>query len=289
VTFSIVAWDPDCEPSPEWGVAVASKFLAVGSVVAWGRAGAGAIATQAWANLTYGPNGLSLLSSGRSSEDVVRELTEADEGRAQRQLGVVDAQGRAATYTGEECFDWAGGRTGDGYCCQGNILAGPEVVDRMADAFESADGELASRLLAALQAGDDAGGDRRGKQSAAVMIVREAGAYGGDLDLAVDLRVDDHPDPVPELKRIFALHRLYFPRPEDLDFLDVDDQLAAELRRLLSGLGYEPEEGSGYDDSLRKALFEYVGKENLDERWTEDPRVEKGVIDHLRSQPLSAS
>jgi uncharacterized Ntn-hydrolase superfamily protein len=289
VTFSIVAWDPHSQPSPEWGVAVASKFLAVGSVVAWGRAGVGAIATQAWANLSYGPNGLSLLSSGRSSEDVVRELTEADEGRAQRQLGVVDAQGHAATFTGEECFDWAGGRIGDGYCCQGNILAGPEVVDRMTEAFERSDGELAERLLAALQAGDDAGGDRRGKQSAAVMIVREAGAYGGDLDLAVDLRVDDHPDPVPELKRIFALHRLYFPRPEDLDFQDVDDEMAAELRRLLSGHGYKPGEGSGYDDSLRKALFEYVGKENLDERWTDEARVEKGVVDHLRSQPIAAN
>jgi uncharacterized Ntn-hydrolase superfamily protein len=285
VTFSIVAWDPDSRPSPEWGVAVASKFLAVGSVVAWGRAGAGAIATQAWANLSYGPNGLSLLSSGRSSDDVVRELTEADDGRAQRQLGVVDAQGRATTYTGEECFDWAGGRTGDGYCCQGNILAGPQVVDRMAEAFEGSHGELAVRLLAAIRAGDDAGGDRRGKQSAAVMIVREAGAYGGDLDLAVDLRVDDHSDPVPELERLFSLHRLYFPRPEDLDFRDADDELAAELRRLLSGLGYVPGEGSGYDDSLRKALFEYVGKENLDERWTDEARVEKGVIDHLRSQP----
>jgi uncharacterized Ntn-hydrolase superfamily protein len=287
VTFSIVAWDSDCEPSPEWGIAVASKFLAVGSVVSWGRAGAGAVATQAWANLSYGPDGLSLLSSGRSAEEVVRKLTEADDGRAQRQLGVVDAQGRAATFTGDECFDWAGGRTGDGYCCQGNILAGPEVVDRMADAFEAADGELAVRLLAALQAGDAAGGDRRGKQSSSVMVVREEGAYGGTLDLAVDLRVDDHRDPVPELERLFALHRLYFPRLEDLDFTDVDEPLAAELRELLSGLGYEPGEGSGYDDSLRKALFEYVGKENLDERWSEEARVEKGVLAHLRSQPFS--
>jgi uncharacterized Ntn-hydrolase superfamily protein len=289
MTFSIVAWDPTSEPSPEWGVAVASKFLAVGSVVSWGRAGAGAVATQAWANLTYGPQGLSLLSSGRSAEEVVRELTEADEGRAQRQLGVVDAQGRAATFTGDECFDWAGGRTGDGYCCQGNILAGAEVVEMMADAFEAADGELAVRLLAALQAGDDAGGDRRGKQSASVMVVREGGAYGGDLDLAVDLRVDDHPDPVPELKRLFGLHRLYFPRPEDLEFLDVDESLASELRDLLSDLGYEPAAGSGYDNSLRKALFEYVGKENLDERWSEDARVEKGVLDHLRFRPFSAN
>jgi uncharacterized Ntn-hydrolase superfamily protein len=289
MTFSIVAWDPECEPSPEWGVAVASKFLAVGSVVSWGRAGAGAVATQAWANLSYGPDGLSLLSSGRSAEDVVRELTDADEERAKRQLGVVDAQGRAATFTGDECFDWAGGRTGDGYCCQGNILAGAEVVDRMADTFEAADGELAVRLLAALRAGDDAGGDRRGRQSAAVMVVRVAGAYGGDLDLAVDLRVDDHPDPVPELKRLFGLHRLYFPRPEDLDFLAVDETLASELRDLLSGLGYEPGEGSGYDDSLRKALFEYVGKENLDERWSEEALVERGVLDLLRSQPFSAN
>jgi uncharacterized Ntn-hydrolase superfamily protein len=289
MTFSIVAWDPECEPSPEWGVAVASKFLAVGSVVSWGRAGAGAVATQAWANLSYGPDGLSLLSSGRSAEDVVRELTDADEERAKRQLGVVDAQGRAATFTGDECFDWAGGRTGDGYCCQGNILAGAEVVDRMADAFEAADGELAVRLFAALRAGDDAGGDRRGKQSAAVMVVREGGAYGGDLDLAVDLRVDDHRDPVPELERLFGLHRLYFPRPEDLDFVAVDETLASELRDLLSGLGYEPGEGLGYDDSLRKTLFEYVGKENLDERWNEEARVEKGVLDHLRSQPFSAN
>ena len=168
MTFSIVAYDNSVSP-PEWGVAVASKFLAVGAVVPWARAEAGALATQAFANLAYGPDGIERLGNGEEAQSVVDALTQADESREDRQLGVVDAAGRAATFTGSQCFDWAGGRTGDGYCCQGNILTGPEVVDRMAEAFENATGDLATRLLEALAAGDAAGGDRRGKQSACLL------------------------------------------------------------------------------------------------------------------------
>lgn len=275
MTFSIVAWDPQAPSGPEWGVAVASKFLAVGAVVGWARAGAGALATQAFANVAYGPEGLDRLESGEDAEAVLRRLTEADEDRAHRQLGVVDALGRSATYTGAECFDWAGGRSGDGYCCQGNILVGREVVDAMCDAFESTGGDLAPRLIATLQAGDRAGGDRRGRQSASLLIVREGGAYGGGLDKAVDLRVDDHADPVPELTRLWELHNLLFPRKEDLEFVVVNDELRAELTERLHALGHEGD--------LHTALFSWAGVENLEERLSDDDSViERKVLELLR-------
>jgi len=279
MTFSIVAWDGDAKPSPEWGIAVASKFLAVGAVVPWARAGAGAIATQSFANLAYGRDGLDLLGAGTSSEDAIKQLTTPDDDRDLRQVGIVDAAGQAATYTGVKCFDWAGGRTGPGFCCQGNILVGSEVTDEMAHTFESTKGELAARLLAALAAGDEAGGDRRGRQSAALVIVRDGGGYGGTTDRAVDLRIDDHQAPVPELVRLFRLHRLYTPRPEDLEFVDIDVTLAAELRKLLGESGFTAGES---DDELRAALWAYVGAENLEERWAEDGRIERGVLEHLR-------
>lgn len=283
MTFSIVAWDGDAQPSPEWGVAVASKFLAVGAVVPWARAGAGAIATQSYANLAYGRDGLDLLASGTGAQNTVKTLTAADDDRELRQLGIVDAAGRAATFTGSECFDWAGGHIGPGYCCQGNILVGPEVVNEMARAFESTEGELGARLLAALAAGDEVGGDRRGRQSAALTVVRDKGGYGGVVDRAVDLRVDDHDTPVPELIRLFELHRLYFPRPEDLEFVPIDDSLADELRTLLGRRGYAAgDSGAGYDARLRDALRAYSGTENLEERWAEDASVERGVLEHLR-------
>src|SRR5918996_28149 len=195
VTFSIVAHDPESVAGPELGVAVASKFLAVGAAVPWAKAGLGAIATQAMANLAYPNDAFALLESGTSAQDVVNELTAADAERAHRQVGVVDSDGRAATFTGPQCFAWAGGVTGDGFCCQGNILAGPDVVDAMKASFETAAGDLATRLLAALTAGDEAGGDRRGRQSAAMLVVREGGGYGGGNDRVLDLRVDDHSDP----------------------------------------------------------------------------------------------
>jgi len=282
VTFSIVAWDGDASPE-EWGIAVASKFLAVGAVVPWARAGAGAVATQAFANLAYGPQGLERLEAGRSAEDVVTGLTGADEQRDHRQLGVVDAKGRAATFTGSECFDWAGGKTGPGYACQGNILTGPDVVEDMCAAFEATRGELAVRLLAALRAGDAAGGDKRGRQSAAILVVREGGSYGGGTDLAVSLRVDDHPTPVPELERLFDIHRLLFPRPEELDFVDIDDELATEIAGLLAHAGYGVSGSATYDDALKRALFEYVGTENLEERWSDEDKIEHRVLEYLRA------
>ena len=282
MTFSIAAWDPEADPSPEWGVAVASKFLAVGSAVPWVKAGAGAVATQALANLSYGPGGLDRLAAGGSASDVVRSLTSEDPEREQRQLGIVDASGGAATFTGSECFDWAGGVTGDGYCCQGNILTGPDVVEEMASTFESTEGELATRLLAALAAGDEAGGDRRDRQSAALYIARADGGYGGGIDRAVDLRVEDHQRPVSELSRLFEMHRLYFPRPEDLAFIDIDEGLAEELRDLLSDVDYNAGEGAGFDERLQAALYAFSGTENLEERWSEDAKIERQVLDHLR-------
>jgi uncharacterized Ntn-hydrolase superfamily protein len=284
VTFSIAAWDGDADPSPEWGIAVASKFLGVGAVVSWARAGAGAVATQALANLAYGPNGLELLEAGGDADSVVMELTTADSEREHRQLGVVDGAGRAATFTGSECFDWAGGRTGDGYCCQGNILTGPDVVDAMAESFEATQGKLGERLLAALTAGDLAGGDRRGRQSASLLVVRAGGGYGGGIDKAIDVRVDDHAAPVVELTRLFELHRLYFPSPDDLEYVDVDDKLADELRKRLTARGYEPRGSeSGYDEALRASLYAYMGTENLEERWTDEPRIERRVLEYLRA------
>jgi uncharacterized Ntn-hydrolase superfamily protein len=201
-TFSIVAFDPEQQ---EWGVAVASKFLAVGAVVPWAKAGAGAIATQSHANTTYGPKGLELLSQGKSADEVIKLLTEEDMGKDVRQVGIVDAKGNAATFTGSKCQAWAGGKTGKHYTCQGNILAGETVIDDMAKAFEESSAPLAWRLLAALEAAEKAGGDKRGKQSAAILVVRDKTGYSGFNDRMIDFRVDDHATPVQELARILAL------------------------------------------------------------------------------------
>lgn len=208
-TFSIVAYDAQAK---EWGVGTASRVLAVGAGVPWGKAGGGAIATQAASNVTYGPRGLELLLKGRSAEEVVKTLTDADEGRDHRQLGIVDAQGRRAHHTGKKCGAWAGARAGENYVCLGNLLTGKEVVDEMAAAFEKTKGRLAWRILAALEAGEKAGGDKRGKQSAAVLVVREKGGWRGLDDRAIDLRVDDHTEPVRELARILGLR---LPRPRE--------------------------------------------------------------------------
>jgi uncharacterized Ntn-hydrolase superfamily protein len=209
-TFSIVAYDPDTQ---ELGVAVQSKFIAVGSVVPWARAGVGAVATQAYANTTYGPKALELLAKGEAPEAVMSKITEEDKRSAVRQVGIVNAKGESATFTGEKCNAWAGGIKGENFCCQGNILAGEDVVKNMAKSFQESKGELADRLLAALQAGQDAGGDTRGMQSAALLIVREGWGYGGFNDRYRDLRVDDHAEPIKELKRVLDLHRQIFPRP----------------------------------------------------------------------------
>jgi uncharacterized Ntn-hydrolase superfamily protein len=247
----------------------------VGSVVPWAEPHAGAIATQSYANPSYGPDGLRLLRNGLSAEDAVARLTEDDDGRAQRQLGIVDAQGHAATFTGAECHAWAGGRTGAGYAAQGNILVSRATVDALADTFEATAGDpLAERLLACLDAAQAAGGDKRGQQSAALLVVEQDGGYAGLSDKLVDLRVDDHPRPLKELRRLYALHQALFGRTPPEEWIDVDDGLAAELRERLAGLGYEGE--------LADALRRWSGNENLEERVDGVERLDPVVLDALR-------
>ena len=279
-TFSIVAYDPAAE---ELGVAVQSKFLAVGAVVPWARAGVGAVATQAMANVSYGPRGLDLLAEGRTAEETVQELVSSDEGREDRQVGVVDARGRAATFTGGDCFDWAGGVTGEHYAAQGNILAGGETVRAMARGYEETTGDLAGRLLAALDAGQEAGGDSRGRQSAALLVVRQAGGYGGQSDRVVDLRVDDHPDPIEELIRIRDLHTLYFGATEPDDVVAVDGDVREEVVTSLRRLGYV-KSGDPNDEQLYEALRTFIGTENFEEREQERGYLDRRVLDFMREK-----
>ena len=281
-TFSIVARDPH---NGDLGVAVQSKFLAVGSVVPWAKAGAGAVATQAMANISYGPQGLELLASGLSAEETLRHLLAADPQQDHRQVGIVDRHGRAAAHTGSACFDWAGHEIGEGFTCQGNILEGAQVVRAMAGRFRETGGELAERLVAALDAGQQAGGDRRGRQSAALYVARAGGSYGGLLDRYVDLRVDDHPDPIVELARILRLHRFYLTRPADDDLLPIDAALAAEIQDTLRELGYYTGPATGaYDEPTREALVAFGGVENLEERLVEGERIDQQVLAFLRAK-----
>jgi uncharacterized Ntn-hydrolase superfamily protein len=236
------------------------------------------------ANAAYGPEGLAQMSDGGGADQVLRSLTGADADRAHRQVGAVDARGNAAAFTGDQCMPWAGSRTGAGYSCQGNLLTGGDVIDAMAEAFEGSRGELAERLVLALEAADSVGGDARGKQAAALVVAREGAGYLGGGDRAVDLRVDDHPEPVAELRRLFGLYGFYFPRPEDLEFVAIDDALAGEIRDLLRGSGYDPGTGEGYDEALKRALFNYVGTENLEQRWSEGVEIERRVLDHLKNR-----
>jgi uncharacterized Ntn-hydrolase superfamily protein len=271
VTYSLVACD---RGAGQWGVATQSKFLAVGAVVPWAEAGTGAIATQAYANPRYGPDGLALLRAGASAQEVVERLTAADAGRDERQLGVVDARGAAATFTGAGCTDWAGGATGDGWAAQGNILVSGATVAAIGAAFEAGAGRpLAERLLEALASGQAAGGDRRGQQSAALLVVEAGGGYGGFSDVLVDLRVDDHPSPVVELARLHDLHRAIFgTTPREL-WLPVD---AAELAVRLARLGY--------DGPLEQAFRRWAGSENLEERVDGVETIDPVVLDELRRQ-----
>jgi uncharacterized Ntn-hydrolase superfamily protein len=274
-TYSLVACDLD---QGEWGVGVQSKFLAVGSVVPWAEPHVGAVATQALANVSYGPEGLELLRSGLSAEEAVVRLTEADEGRDDRQLGVVDAQGRASSYTGAACLDWAGGATGDCYAAQGNILVSERTVTALARTFEETAGRpLAERLLDALTAAQRAGGDRRGQQSASLLIVKTGGGYGGTSDVMIDLRVDDNPAPIDELRRLYEMHDLLFGETPEEEWLPVDQTLAAELRERLAALGYR-------DESLEAAFNAWVGTENLEERAKGLERIDPVVLAALRKR-----
>ncbi len=281
-TFSIVAYDP---ATNAWGAAVASKFLAAGALVIWARAGAGAVATQAFAKVSFGPDALDRMAAGVSANEVIARLAGDDPLRERRQVACVDAQGRAAAFTGSDCFDWKGHRTGPGYTCQGNILTGPETLDTMAHAFESTRDDFAGRLVAALHAADRVGGDRRGKQSAAVLVVTPGGGYGGDNDRAIDLRVDDHPDPVARLAELLDLHRLYFGKAAPEDLIPIDATLAAELQGVLVRLGYLSGPSTGaWDASTIDAFWRFVGTENLEERWTPEDahRLDPVVLNFIR-------
>ena len=266
-TYSICACDLE---AGQWGVATQSKFLAVGSVVPWAEPHVGAIATQSYANPRYGPDGLALLRDGLSADDVVERLTAADENRAQRQLGVVDGAGLAATFTGEACHGWAGGRTGDGYAAQGNILVSAATVDALAESFEASAGKaLAERLLDCLDAAEAAGGDSRGRQSAALLVVERGGGYAGLSDSLVDLRVDDAEDPLAELRRIHRLHHDLFGRTPRDEWLPVDAELRAELDGLLAGAGHD-------------SLASWAGVENLEERVEGEDAIDPVVLARLR-------
>jgi uncharacterized Ntn-hydrolase superfamily protein len=279
MTFSIVATDARAR---EWGVAVASKFPAVGARVPWARAEAGAVATQSYANTSYGPRGLDLMAQGIPAQEALDRLLAEDDDRAKRQVGLVDAGGAAATFTGSECVDWAGGRTGEGFACQGNILVGEEVLTEMAEAFESSDGDLVDGLMDALVAGDRAGGDRRGRQGAALLVVREGGGYGGFDDLYIDLRVDDHPDAVTELVRVFEVYDRTMLVRNDPE-LRATPELVAELQRRLQALArYGGEANGRYDLATRQAIADFAGEQNLEEKVRDDDVLQESIVREIR-------
>ena len=263
-TFSIVACDI---AAGDLGIAVASKFLACGAVVPWASAEAGAVATQSYSNTAYGPDGIRMMRDGLSAPEALARLIADDPGRDLRQVGLADARGGAAAHTGVSCHGWAGHRVGEGFTCQGNLLVGEETVAAMAATFRAAPGALAERLLASLEAGDAAGGDRRGRQSAALYVVRPRGGYGGMNDVLVDLRVDDHGQPVSELRRLLALHTLYFGSGLGHEKVTIDGDVLAELKRIMRRRGhYRGDDTSAWDEATMKALDAFIAAENLEER-----------------------
>jgi uncharacterized Ntn-hydrolase superfamily protein len=282
-TFSIVALDP---ATGDLGIAVESKFLSVGAVVPWAQAGVGAIATQSWANTSYGPRGLRMLKRGLTPRQVGAKLVASDKGATQRQFGIVDARGRAFTYTGKGCYDWAGGVTGKHFAAQGNILAGARVVDALAETFVATRGNLAERLVAALAAGQVAGGDRRGQESAALLVVRKEGGYAGFNDRYIDLRADDHPQPIDELRRLLDLHHLYLGKTNPDDVLPIGDNIARELQTIMQARGFYKGTINGtWDDATRTAFREFAGVENLEDRLLEGAFIDRVVLEFLRRTP----
>lgn len=282
MTYSIIGFDPETE---ELGIAVQSKFIGVGSVVPWAKAGVGAVATQSYANPAYGPDGLRLMEEGRSAEETLKILIEADKGRALRQVGIMDAQGAAATYTGEDCYDWAGGKLGENCVAQGNILVSGETVEAMIDSFENTKGKLAKRLLTALNAGQAAGGDKRGMQSAAIYVVKEKGGYLEANDRFIDLRVDEHPDPINELIRIYKLHQLYFAGPEPEDVLTIEGELRVEIVAHLNRLGFLQEDHPA-DEQFFDGLTSFIRVENFERRELERGKIDRAILEYMREKEI---
>jgi uncharacterized Ntn-hydrolase superfamily protein len=274
VTFSIVAASPG---TGEVGVAVQSKFLACAALVSWARGGVGAVATQSFAEVTFGLRGLDLLEEGVAPDQALERLMEGDEQKEMRQVGIVTADGVAASFTGAECFEHAGSEVGPDHACQGNILASDRVVPAMSEAFAGTEAPFPERLLEALRAGQREGGDRRGQEAAGLYVAKPGGGYGGNHDRYIDLRVDHHPEPIGELVRILDLHRLYFERPRDEDLIDADPELEAEIAERLDRLGKRSGDRDVWDD-----LFDYMGWENLEERWAGKGRVDPRVLAYLR-------
>jgi uncharacterized Ntn-hydrolase superfamily protein len=282
-TFSIVAADL---ATGDLGIAVASKFLACGAVVPWASAGAGAVATQSFANTAYGPDGIRMMRDGLSASDALAKLLADDSDRDLRQVGLVDVRGGAAAYTGPGCHAWAGHHVGDGFACQGNILVGQDTVDAMAAAFRASSGELSSRLVTALAAGEKAGGDKRGKQASAVYVVRPKGGYGGMNDVLVDLRVDDHREPVMELRRVLALRDLYFGTSPAAEKVKIEGAVLTDLKRLMAARGfYRGEPSAAWDEATERALDIFIASENFEERVDLRKRtIDAPVLAHLRGQ-----
>ncbi|HRD66162.1 MAG TPA: DUF1028 domain-containing protein [Candidatus Competibacter sp.] len=282
MTFSIVAFDP---ANGDLGVAVQSKFPNVGVSIPFAKAGVGAVATQSYCNTSYGPRGLALLENGALPRQAVDILTASDAQRDDRQVGIIDARGRTASFTGSRCFDWAGDM--GGACCsaQGNTLAGPHVVEGMVRAFEDAEGSLAERLLTALQAGQANGGDRRGQQSAALLVVRAGGGYGGFDDRYVDISVYDHPTPIAELARLYAIHRLTYFRSDAAQLAKIDTAIANELQQMMHARGFYKGALTGIcDEATLKALRDFMGWENYDERIREDDLIDLEVLADMRQK-----
>ncbi|RDU37595.1 fimbrial assembly protein FimA [Neobacillus piezotolerans] len=283
MTFSIVGFDP---VEKEWGIAVQSKFLGVGAVVPWAKAGVGAVATQSYANTTYGPKALELMAAGKTAEEALHLILEEDKEQEMRQVGLIDAHGNAATFTGSECYKWAGGVTGPHFAAQGNILVDETTVSQMAATFMDTKGTLAERLLAALDAGQAAGGDSRGQQSAALYVVKERGGYGAFNDRYIDLRVDDHPEPIKELIRIYGLQQLYFAPSKQERIVPITGDVETELVQHLGRLGYFKTNIAGKNETL-KALTDYLHTENFEMREQEEGYIDLDVLEYMKTQEPS--
>ncbi len=284
MTFSIIARDPN---TGDLGVAVQSKFIAVGAFVPWAKAKIGAIATQAWANTSFGPRGLELLQAGLSAKHALKKLLANDDMPEVRQVAIIDSKGDVDCFTGSKCFEWAGHIIGNDYSCQGNILVNSETVESMASAFEKQSGDLIEKLLAAMRAADQEGrGDRRGKQSAALLVVREKGGYGGYTDRYVDIRIDEHPEPIKELERVFILWNMIFLEREDQsNLLSIEGEIAKNIKQVLIELGYLSQERAAPDDQWteveNKALEEWIGINNFENKWRKDRKIWKSTYEYL--------
>jgi uncharacterized Ntn-hydrolase superfamily protein len=278
MTFSIVGYDPI---EKEWGIAVQSKFLGVGAVVPWAKAGAGAVATQSYANTAYGPKALELMEQGKSAQETLEILLAEDPDREMRQVGLIDASGNPATFTGKLCYDWAGGVTGTHFAAQGNILVDERTVEAMARVFTETNGTLADRLLSALDAGQEAGGDSRGKQSAAIYIVKEKGGYGSFNDRYIDLRVDDHPDPIKELIRIYQLQQLYFAPSKPERIAEIEGEIKNDLTQHLVRLSYLSNE-SPSNEEIINALTAYIHTENFEMREQSSGFIDLEVLEFMK-------